>query len=231
MCYMPFSAKVKIPIVLVAFFDVQQSRSLVHMEKTGRISVLPYLMSCFPKRARGVLTSCSALLATSLMLQTPEHGPALCICCFPAWTIQIELIEGRQQEGKGELCYWLYHLTPVDTKDGKLDLALVAVRLDKVWMGSELMLLGMGVGFAALEDFASGSKVRGYSSSWLACTCVGFLPLHPWPGQLDFASVMAGLERNQSTAFLVVSSFFSLFFPCTSLWSITYFFPILSRPC
>lgn len=147
------------------------------------------------------------------MLQTPERGPALCICCFPAWTIQIELIEGRQQEGKGELCYWLYHLTPVDTKDGKLDLALVAVRLDKVWMGSELMLLGMGVGFAALEDFASGSKVRGYSSSWLACACVGFLPLHPWPGQLDFASVMAGLERNQSTAFLVVSSFFFLFFP------------------
>lgn len=41
-CYMPFSAKVKIPLVLVAFFDVQWGRCLVHMEETGKVYILLY---------------------------------------------------------------------------------------------------------------------------------------------------------------------------------------------
>lgn len=48
-CYMPFSAKVKIPIILVAFFDVQRGRCLVHMEETGKVYVLPYPKVMFPR--------------------------------------------------------------------------------------------------------------------------------------------------------------------------------------
>lgn len=49
LCYVPFSAKVKIPIVLVAFFDVQRGRCLVHREETGKVYVLPYPMVVFPR--------------------------------------------------------------------------------------------------------------------------------------------------------------------------------------
>lgn len=35
--YVPFSAKVKIPVALVAFFDVQWGRCLVYMEETGKV--------------------------------------------------------------------------------------------------------------------------------------------------------------------------------------------------
>lgn len=48
-CYMPFSAKVKIPIIMVAFFDVQQGRCLVHMEETEKVFVLPYPKVMFPR--------------------------------------------------------------------------------------------------------------------------------------------------------------------------------------
>lgn len=48
-CYMPFSAKVKIPIIMVAFFDVQQGRCLVHMEETEKVFVLPYSKVTFPR--------------------------------------------------------------------------------------------------------------------------------------------------------------------------------------
>lgn len=48
-CYVPFSAKVKIPIILVAFFDVQWGRWLVHMEETGKVYVLPYPKVVLPR--------------------------------------------------------------------------------------------------------------------------------------------------------------------------------------
>lgn len=46
---MPFSAKVKIPIIMVAFFDVQQGRYLVHMEETEKVFVLPYPKVMLPR--------------------------------------------------------------------------------------------------------------------------------------------------------------------------------------
>lgn len=48
-CCVPFSAKVRIPIILVTFFDVQQGRCLVHMEETEKVYVLTYPKAVFPK--------------------------------------------------------------------------------------------------------------------------------------------------------------------------------------
>lgn len=79
--------------------------------------------------ARGVLTSCPApLLHRHLFdIADPRAWPSLVHLLFPSmnnsnWTNREYAAGGR------ELCYQLYHLILVDTKDGKLDSALVTVR-------------------------------------------------------------------------------------------------------